>query len=210
MLCFRRGPTVIPGISIPLFDLSVGNYTFPITATYHAATVKPHSQPGIIGLGWSLRTDGYISRTVHGVYDEKQCGKYIHGYYVHAKEMKGMTHECFKQIIRDSTRTDGLSHAWYELAPDEFSFDFCGYSGRFYLNDDGGWTVISDKDIKLEFNADGDGFVGCEALDGRIPEFRGWPDQNVMKDKIFYPKTTKKYKEFIKNNYKDYLIDKDM
>lgn len=31
-----------------------------------------------------------------------------------------------------------------------------------------------------------------------------------MKDKIFYPKTTQKYKEFIKNNYKDYLIDKDM
>lgn len=103
--------TGTPDISIPLFDLSVGNYTFHITATYHAATVKPHSQPGIIGLGWSLRTDGYISRTVHGVYDEKQCGKYIHGYYGHAKEMKGMTHERFKQIIRDSTRTDGLSHA---------------------------------------------------------------------------------------------------
>lgn len=34
--------------------------------------------------------------------------------------------------------------------------------------------------------------------------------ENVMKDKIFYPKTTQKYKEFIKNNYKDYLIDKDM
>lgn len=180
--------TGTPDISIPLFDLSVGNYTFPITATYHAATVKPHSQPGIIGLGWSLRTDGYISRTVHGVYDEKQCGKYIHGYYGHAKEMKGMTHERFKQIIRDSTRTDGLSHAWYELAPDEFSFDFCGYSGRFYLNEDGGWTVVSDNDIKLEFNADGDGFVGCEALDGRIPKFNEWP--NKKENRRYFNKFT--------------------
>lgn len=167
--------TGTPDISVPLYDLRVGNYTFPITATYHTGTVKPHAQPGIIGLGWSLRSDGYISRTVHGVYDEKQCRQYVHGYYGHAKEMKGMTQECFKRIIRDSTRTDGVSHAWYELAPDEFSFDFCGYSGRFYLNEDGGWTVVSDKDIKLEFNADGDGFVDCEALDGRIPEFRGWP-----------------------------------
>ena len=32
---------------------------------------------------------------------------------------------------------------------------------------------------------------------------------NVMKDKIFYPKTTKKYKEFIENNYKDYLKNKN-
>lgn len=167
--------TGTPDISVPLYDLRVGNYTFPITATYHTGTVKPHTQPGIIGLGWSLRSDGYISRTVHGVYDEKQCRQYVHGYYGHAKEMKGMTQECFKRIIRDSTRTDGVSHAWYELAPDEFSFDFCGYSGRFYLNEDGGWTVVSDKDIKLEFNADGDGFVYCDALDDRIPEFRGWP-----------------------------------
>lgn len=167
--------TGTPDISVPLYDLRVGNYTFPITATYHTGTVKPHTQPGTLGLGWSLRSDGYISRTVHGVYDEKQCRQYVHGYYGHAKEMKGMTHEHFKRIIRDSTRTDGVSHAWYELAPDEFSFDFCGYSGRFYLNEDGGWTVVSDKDIKLEFNADGDGFVYCDALDDRIPEFRGWP-----------------------------------
>ncbi len=167
--------TGTPDISIPLYDLCAGNYTFPITATYHTGTVKPHAQPGIIGQGWSLHTDGYISRTVHGVYDEKQCRQYIHGYYGHAKEVKGMTYERFKQIIRDSTRTDGLSHAWYELAPDEFSFDFCGYSGRFYLNENGGWTVMSDKDIKLEFNADGDGFVDCEALVDRIPKFRGWP-----------------------------------
>ena len=32
---------------------------------------------------------------------------------------------------------------------------------------------------------------------------------NVMKEKIFYPKTTKKYKEFIENNYKDYLKNKN-
>lgn len=130
--------TGTPDISVPLYELSVGNYTFPITATYHTGTVKPHAQPGITGLGWSLRADGYISRTVHGVYDEKQCRQYIHGYYGHAKETKGMTYERFKQIVRDSTRTDGLSHAWFELVPDEFSFDFRGYSGRFYLNEDGG------------------------------------------------------------------------
>lgn len=167
--------TGTPDISVPLYELSVGNYTFPITGTYHTGTVKPHAQPGIIGLGWSLRADGYISRTVHGVYDEKQCRQYIHGYYGHAKETKGMTYERFRQIVRDSTRTDGLTHAWFELSPDEFSFDFCGYSDRFYLNEAGGWTVISDKDIKLEFNADGDGFVNCEALDGRIPKFNEWP-----------------------------------
>ena len=129
--------TGTPDISVPLYDLRVGNYTFPITATYHTATVKPHSQPGITGLGWSLHTDGYISRTVHGVYDEKQCSQCVHGYYGHAGKMKGMTAERFRQIVRDSTSNDGLTHDWYELAPDEFSFDFCGYSGRFYLNGDG-------------------------------------------------------------------------
>lgn len=30
-----------------------------------------------------------------------------------------------------------------------------------------------------------------------------------MKDKIFYPKTTKKYKDFIENSYKGYLNNKN-
>lgn len=57
--------TGTPNITIPLYELKAGDFTFPITVSYHVGSVKANAQPGIIGLGWSLNTDGYITRSVH-------------------------------------------------------------------------------------------------------------------------------------------------
>ncbi len=52
--------TGTPDISIPLYEMKVGKYSLPITASYHTASVKPHTQPGPLGMGWSLLAGGYI------------------------------------------------------------------------------------------------------------------------------------------------------
>jgi len=166
--------TGTPNITIPLHELKVGNFTFPITASYHIGSVKANAQPGIIGLGWSLNTDGYITRTVRGVYDEKRCKKNEHGFYGHAKEIKNIDYNHFADATRNKLQSDIEEDSWYELSPDEFTFNFNGYSGSFYLNEDGGWTVVSEQDIKLEFDAQGSGFVSYKELSKRIPKFDRW------------------------------------
>lgn len=164
--------TGIPEISVPLYEISLGDKTFPIGLSYHLASVKPNSYPGSVGLGWSLQCGGVISRTVRGVYDEKASEDYQNGFYYHCSEMSDISSEDFKETTFSFTQSD--SDEWYELSADEFSFNFFGYSGNFYLNPDGGWTVVSDQDIKVEFCSD-TGFGSYSTLN-RIPRIARWPN----------------------------------
>lgn len=146
--------TGVPDISIPLFNVNSGKYTLPVSMSYHLASVKPDSQYGSLGLGWNLIAGGYISRTVNCIYDEKRFedGTQV-GFYGHAYELDSITTASYiEKVNRDySTNVD--------LSADEFTFSFCGYSGSFYYSGHGEWTVISDANIKIEFDAQNDGFV---------------------------------------------------
>lgn len=173
--------TGTPNISIPIYDLKVGEYNFPIKFCYHIASVKPNMQGGCLGLGWSLAAGGYITRTVRGTYDEKLGTDGIpHGYYAYATRMKNITPERFK-IENDSICPPSASYPnrEHDISADEFSFNFFGYSGNFYYNEDKGWTVISDQDIKVEFNED-NGFLNLSEIKKRIKiiQWAGANDQN--------------------------------
>lgn len=164
--------TGIPDISVPLYELKAGNFTLPLSASYHLASVKPNAQPGCLGLGWSLQAGGYITRTVHGFYDEKcESNGYASGYYTHVTKLQNMNNEQFAEATK---HIQGQSGDFYELSADEFSFSFCGYSGNFYYKGNGQWHVVSEQDIKVEFNpANGEGFINAAQLDSRIP-LSGW------------------------------------
>jgi len=154
--------TGVPNISIPIYNLEVGNYVLPISINYHLSNVKPHNQGGSLGLGWNLMAGGYITRTVRGRMDE-----YVgYGYYENHAIMQNITESSFSSYTINNLRAESNA---FELSSDEFSFNFCGYSGLFYLNEDGDWTVISDHDIKVEFNPSDDGFIGINTLNTRIP-----------------------------------------
>lgn len=157
--------TGMPDISVPLHEMRAGGQSFPLVASYHLASVKPQMQEGCLGIGWNLQAGGYISRSVNGIYDEKMhTDGYAPGFYANAHRLKGMSTDRFENACLDIVASDG-SNSYYELSADEFSFSFFGHSGTFYYNEDGGWTVISDEDIRVEFNpADGEGFIGLKGL----------------------------------------------
>ena len=162
-----------PEISIPLYSINLGNVSVPITATYNLSSVKPENQGGPLGLGWNLSAGGYITRTVRGVKDERMSSDSIaHGFYDNAEKMRGITEESFARHTENMTGMNA-GEKWYELSADEFSFDFCGYKGNFYYTEDG-WQVVSDYDIKVEFD-EGNGFL-------KYPELRiydsGWEYQD--------------------------------
>lgn len=164
--------TGVPDISVPLHEVSAGNYSLSVSAAYHLASVKPHIQPGCLGMGWNLVAGGYITRSVHGLYDEKcHSNGYAPGYYANAYRLKGMSNDVFVEATR---HIQDMEEKYYELSADEFSFSFCGYSGNFYYSEDGGWNVVSDQDIQVEFNpANGVGFINSNQLGERIP-LNGW------------------------------------
>lgn len=164
--------TGVPDISVPVYELKAGSYSLSLSASYHLASVKPNSQSGCLGLGWNLMAGGYITRSVRGMYDEKcESNGYAPGYYAHASKLKNISNEQFRA---ETMHIQSTENDYYELTADEFSFNFCGYSGNFYYGGDGEWHVVSDQDIRMEFNpVNGDGFVSLAEVGKRI-DTRGW------------------------------------
>ena len=148
--------TGTPDITVPMFEISVGDYTMPISASYHLANVRPFPTPGILGLGWNLNAGGHITRTVRGFPDEmKDIQGHAYGFLEHYGEVAGVTsRNAFVNALNGVCNAfkDNIEGNEYELMSDEYSFNFCGHSGRFYLNSSGNWVVVSDEDIKVVFS----------------------------------------------------------
>ena len=170
--------TGTPDISVPIYDITAGDFSFPISLSYHLAAVKPNLPPGNYGLGWALSTDACISRTVRGVPDEKMDSQGIaHGFYGHHAKMKNITPAAFASMTASGLQSSPSGNDWYELSADEFAFSFNGYSGNFYLNPDGGWTVVSDQDIRVDFDPSSGGFLSLDDLASRIPGISSWANR---------------------------------
>ena len=58
--------TGIPDISIPLYEIRMGEFTLPISISYHASGTRPDEVPSCIGLGWTLNAGGAVTRTILG------------------------------------------------------------------------------------------------------------------------------------------------
>lgn len=153
-----------PNISIPLYEIAEGDIKVPLSLRYDLSSVKPNRHPSWVGMGWNLTCGGQITRVVRGCMDEKQAiNGYEAGFYAHGHRVNEITNETklkeFQEYYWHDVSTDG-----YELSADEFIFNFCGYSGRFYLDSENGWTVISDDDIKVVFEATNAGFINTSEL----------------------------------------------
>lgn len=61
-------------VSIPLLDIALGNFSLPITLSYHSNGLKVDDIPSSIGLGWSLQAGGEISYQQRGLDDFKPGG----------------------------------------------------------------------------------------------------------------------------------------
>lgn len=160
--------TGTPNISVPLHEFNIGKYSLSMDANYHLADVKPDNQGGTLGIGWSLAVGGYITRTVRGDADEL-CGTdgVAHGYYSNAYRQPAVLQSGYGHILENV-----YGNNYYELTPDEFSFNFCGYSGNFYYSPDG-WKVASDDDIKVEFD-EANGFLSFNDLRSPIGNENGY------------------------------------
>jgi len=139
--------TGIPGINVPLYTINEGNLSVSLGLSYHAAGVQPDVHPGWVGSGWSIQSGGSITRKVNGIPDEYPTD--IGGYYDNPNILSAT----------DWTTTTNLQYYGdhgYDVAPDEFTFNAGGVSGKFVLDNLGNWQVQCDQDVKVVFNSSTD------------------------------------------------------
>jgi YD repeat-containing protein len=141
--------TGVPNISIPLYTVKCAEFELPISLSYHPA-IRPDYHPGWTGVGWNLFCGGAITRKQNGMVDERWnviFGKM--GYYFNHGALN--SNDWANNLSNQNAYPIG-SLDQKDVAPDEFSFNFLGYSGKFFLDHTGEWRVQSQQPLKVVFN----------------------------------------------------------
>src|SRR3972149_3242304 len=63
--------TGIPKIEIPIYTITEGNLSVPITISYHASGIKAMDIASEVGLGFVLNTGGILVKNIFGAKDEE-------------------------------------------------------------------------------------------------------------------------------------------
>jgi hypothetical protein len=151
----------LPNIGVPLYTLQDYGISMPIDLSYHASGVRPDMHPGWVGLGWNLSAGGVITRIANGDIDEKLdptvTNNHSRSYFDNYDGLKDTPTLTWASdpasmiipILNNYFGFTGTNRAM--PAPDEFTFNFNGYSGSFFLDHNHQWKIRSSngKAIKI-------------------------------------------------------------
>ncbi|WP_325531814.1 hypothetical protein [Chitinophaga sp.] len=139
----------VPNISIPIFEVKGPKLSLPLSLSYHAGGNRVEAHPGWVGLGWSIISGGAITRTVKGSFDEQHLENIPRGttgYYFN------------KGTLNSADWASDIAMKSYPITetldeePDEFVFNFLGFSGKFFLDEKGKWQIQGNRALKIAFN----------------------------------------------------------
>jgi YD repeat-containing protein len=122
--------TGVPNISIPLYTITSGKLSLPVSISYHASGIKVSDQATSVGLGWALNAGGSITRVVQGIEDDNETGG-VGFYNLILPDPNdpsiGAMEKCLSANICNNF--PGLNP--WDGQPDLFYYNFGGKSGKF-------------------------------------------------------------------------------
>ena len=136
-----------PQVGVPIYTLKVRDFSLPVSLSYDTGGVLVNSLPSWVGQNWTLNNGGVITRTVQGRYDEWVYPRQTNldnckNYY----QSLGMLPQLISQKDNDyANLKEAVTYGTYDLAPDIFTFNFCGKTGKFFLDNNGNWKVLSNE-----------------------------------------------------------------
>ncbi len=131
---YHRGQA---SMSIPLHTLTVGDISVPIILQNSNSGLKVEEIPSWVGHGWNLQAGGVITRTVRGIYDEKQNkGLLATGHHLYSSSYVNWTSKTMSSLYINK-----LTDQDWDSESDIFYYNFNGYSGSFIFHVDGSSNV---------------------------------------------------------------------
>ena len=185
-------------VSLPIYTITEGNLSVPISVQYLSGGLKVDDQPGNLGLSWILNAGGCISRTVYGHPDE--AINYIKGLFNISAE-SNLLRNFAKNTVDDFDPSDPYNYVEHrtggktwdleyyngraDMANDILKVSCMGLSGTFIYNDNKDVVISSPEPISITPNE----IIGSH-----------YPDQFIITDN----KGTKYYfGQINKNNQKN-------
>jgi YD repeat-containing protein len=126
--------TGTPSINLPLYTIQSGGLQLPLSLSYSASGIRPNQEASWVGLGWTLNAGGAISRSIRGRDDFDASTAYWQHSYPTTPLADG---EWVRPVDVASTNTEWLHrmlNGELDPEPDMFLFNFCGFSGKFFID----------------------------------------------------------------------------
>ena len=153
--------TGTPSISIPLFEIPLQDFVLPVELQYNGTSILVDQPPSWVGLGWNLSAGGVITRKVNDIeddhrftaecYESLSTGYWNDGYYYREHTLANDDwYDMHVTVIGVPNQVYPYYPVYADTEPDEFSFSFPGYSGKFYLNHHQKWEVQCDKSVSVQ------------------------------------------------------------
>lgn len=168
-----------PDLSIPLFNLKANQLgdNLSVSLGYNFSGFIPNKRPDIVGLNWFLNYGGVITRQVNSIPDDQKGESATNG-PGHGMNKDGLIvglrnkSNCLPLhpnigIFNLSSSVGGFNtmdldyklngcdiYTAYDGDADIFSFNFAGYSGKFFLGNDNQIKIIGDdaKSFKIDIS----------------------------------------------------------
>lgn len=140
--------TGVPHISIPIYDIKVGDYTLPVSIAYHASGIKVQEVASPVGLGWSLVAGGSIIRQTKGRVDNGVLN------YKSESDIQNYFNSGSSEPIFWSELALGKS---WDTESDRYSYNFNGKSGvfRYAVENNMAIKTLPYTPLKIEENGAG-------------------------------------------------------
>lgn len=138
--------TGIPNIGIPIYTVTNGPISLPISLNYHASGLKVQEPAGWVGAGWALEAGGVITRTVVGAPDERNNNTGSSSAFGHFSDYGFNSYIYASNGIPDY---EAFSKGFKDGEPDLFFFNFGGYSGKFFFRDDRTPVILPEQDLRI-------------------------------------------------------------
>lgn len=151
-------------ITIPLYTISVKNFSMPISLAYQSTGIQVAQEASFIGLGWSLNAGGSISRVIRGWDDfEGDPDNLIYSFLSNPNVIKEPIDatiydypfmesetEYAKYFKQQAAENENRLQIPHDMEPDIFSFNFCGYSGKFFFDKTGSGVFVGQDNLKIK------------------------------------------------------------
>ncbi len=126
-------------VNIPICGLKEGGLSVPISLSYSSNGVRVDQTASNVGLGWNLNAGGVITRVVMDDADESLTATIPNNF------PGGGTQEILTYLENASNSEDG-----YDTLSDIYSFNFTGYTGKFFLDENRIPVLINPSPLKIE------------------------------------------------------------
>jgi len=150
-----------PNIGISIYKVEYEGISVPIGINYDASGLKVSQHPTVVGMGWNLQAGGVITRTVNDKPDDyywpfqNKFSGTMNGYYFGKGKLNVPNWNTMPLLESLAFHKNGSSWNPSFLAdgvPDDFTFNFGGYSGKFFMDETGVWRVRSKDNLAFEIS----------------------------------------------------------